>query len=324
MSVAEIEAAVRTAWADTLGVPAGDTGWEEAGGDSLATLHFVYRLEGLLDRQLSFDLFLPELTPAELAAAIAAEPAEQGDDRPTMFLFPGVYGDEPALAAFRAAVAKTARFSLIEPVGFEQPTRVLLDVPATAVVLADEVERRQPEGPVMVGGYSFGGGVAYAVASELTARGRSVALTVVLDGALGEAMGVPGDRVDFRHRVRHQLGRVLGRLAGWSKARVLAFRLTDRAMPQRSLYLRRRLTRIYRTEARHRWRPAPTCGRVLLVMSEEYANRSGPVWRSLCPRARAIVLPAHHNAIFRGASLPLLCDAFESAVAEAIAPAPAC
>lgn len=320
MSPAEIEALVRGAWQDTLGMPPGEAGWEEAGGDSLATLHLVYRLESLLDRQLSFDLFQPDMTPAAMAAALAADDAGDAGGLPTVFLFPGVYGDGPSLALFRHELAGRVRFVLVEPPGFATSTRVLLDIDATAELLAVEVERRQPAGPLLLAGYSFGGSVAFAAAGALRRRGREVALTAVFDGALGATAGQAPTPLRFRHQVRHQLGRVLGRLAGWPAARVRAIAFADRHAPGRSLTWKRRLIRIYRSEARHRWNPRPLDMPVLLVLSTEFVDVSGPLWRRLCPDAVEVVLPAEHVDIFRGEALAMLCAAFETAITTACAP----
>ena len=45
----------------------------------------------------------------------------------------------------------------------------------------EEIRRFQPEGPYYLGGYSFGGSVAFEMAQQLTRRGENVALLVILD-----------------------------------------------------------------------------------------------------------------------------------------------
>ena len=52
--------------------------------------------------------------------------------------------------------------------------------------LADEVERAQPSGTVSVGGWSFGGLVAFELARELRARKRTVSRLVLIDWVVSD------------------------------------------------------------------------------------------------------------------------------------------
>ena len=45
----------------------------------------------------------------------------------------------------------------------------------------EEIRRFQPEGPYFLGGYSFGGSVAFEMAQQLARRGQNVALLAILD-----------------------------------------------------------------------------------------------------------------------------------------------
>lgn len=55
-----------------------------------------------------------------------------------------------------------------------------------ATQLADEVERVQPEGPLQLGGWSFGGLVAFELVSQLLARKRKVVALVLLDWVVSD------------------------------------------------------------------------------------------------------------------------------------------
>ncbi|BCJ51556.1 hypothetical protein Asp14428_30310 [Actinoplanes sp. NBRC 14428] len=70
-------------------------------------------------------------------------------------------------------------------VGLQSPLLSGADLPPTLTELAarhaDAVQQYQPTGPIRLLGWSFGGALALCVAAELTARGRTVAFTGMLD-----------------------------------------------------------------------------------------------------------------------------------------------
>jgi thioesterase domain-containing protein len=51
----------------------------------------------------------------------------------------------------------------------------------------DEVEKIQPAGPYLLGGFSFGGFVAYEMARQFTCRGKEVTLVALLDTRASKA-----------------------------------------------------------------------------------------------------------------------------------------
>jgi non-ribosomal peptide synthase protein (TIGR01720 family) len=88
------------------------------------------------------------------------------------------YGDDPAFVFA----------DLAESLGAEQPFYGLWipdDEPFSFALLAArhvaEIQRVQPAGPYVVGGYSFGGVVAFEIARQLRARKEEVALLVLLE-----------------------------------------------------------------------------------------------------------------------------------------------
>jgi len=55
------------------------------------------------------------------------------------------------------------------------------EVTDLATHFADEIEKLCPEGPIQVGGWSFGGCVAYEIVLQLISRGRTVSRLVLID-----------------------------------------------------------------------------------------------------------------------------------------------
>jgi len=72
------------------------------------------------------------------------------------------------------------------------------------------IRKRQPRGPYLLGGPSFGGNIAYEMACSLTAAGETVALLALFD-AFGP--GYPR-REPLQTRVRQKLSRLTKRLTG--------------------------------------------------------------------------------------------------------------
>src|SRR5262249_13556918 len=99
---ASARAAVARAWQQTLDrapfLPARP--FEEAGGDSLRLLQFVFRLEQQCGRPLPLEAFSGTTRPSDFAPALdrLLDEARSGAGRsPTLFLLPGMGGDEPRL-----------------------------------------------------------------------------------------------------------------------------------------------------------------------------------------------------------------------------------
>jgi hypothetical protein len=151
--------------------------WSEAGVDSLKSLHFLLHLEALLERPLSFDLFARELTLGEVIRRVAEVSASDEDALPegrTIFLSPGIFGDEPILADFRHSLRSRLNCRLLDLPQLDQSPAVLSDIRATAALSVKYIEAQQPDGPVIIGGYSYGALVAYQTAVDLLERGRTI------------------------------------------------------------------------------------------------------------------------------------------------------
>ncbi len=179
--------AVQHGWRAVLGRRAldRDLSFEAAGGDSLKMLQFVLWLETLLDRRLPLDLFTSDMHIRDAVVAIEHAPRKQdqseGDERPTVFLFPGLGGDEPRLAQFRAALQDRIRFVVITYLDWADMVRRGRRFDALVEVAVSQITAAQPGGRLLLAGYSFGGDVAFAAARRLVTLGRSVSFLGILD-----------------------------------------------------------------------------------------------------------------------------------------------
>jgi len=209
----EAELRIATLWEELLRRPVGVTDdFFDLGGHSLLAVTLVARLKAQMGIEISVDELMRRSTVEALASgAPAAQGAPErtarfmrfnrGGARPPLVLFPGIFG---AVLSFK---------DLPRALGAEQPLFVALtlDLAATesaehatieriAGLYEDELLRLVPDGPIIVGGFSFGATVAFELFHRLSRRGRSVPLLVSLDGA---APGHPAFVSPLRRVVAH-------------------------------------------------------------------------------------------------------------------------
>jgi oxalate---CoA ligase len=159
----------------------------DLGGDSLSAVQLMAHIDMVFGRHLSLTAFLQEPTIEQLARAISDEKPDrawsslaaiQPHGSRTPFFW--VHGD--ATNAFLATY-----------LGIEQPLYALdhqsqdgqraryTTVETIAAHYLEEVRSVQSAGPYVLGGFSFGGTLAFEMAQQLRARGDAVDLLVMLD-----------------------------------------------------------------------------------------------------------------------------------------------
>ncbi|CAN5181195.1 hypothetical protein BH10PSE17_BH10PSE17_06230 [soil metagenome] len=315
MEQAAIYALVQKVWSEVLSVPCDvSQSWEEAGADSLCTLHLLLGLEKALGRKLSYDQFDPQMTAAELAEALYASngttssPTVVNDEVATIFLFTGIFGDEPMLAEFRRSFGDRIRFQTIEPPDLDNPTALLTDLVATAALGIAEIQRVAPAGDLFLAGYSFGGAAAFQAAQVLRASGRRIAWVGIFDAPV-----VP-DAAKWRERYRGWSSAILHLLGASQAGRRLLMIALERFRPDWIERVQRSLVWRFRLSALQRWRPGVFEVPALLALSEEFSARTATRWRELCPGIEVVRLPTTHRDLLRRSSLDIIAPMVEAAV----------
>ena len=343
--------AVQSAWTATLpSTPfAMDKSWSDIGVDSLKALEFVLRLERALGVRISFDAMTAECTARDLIRLLA----DDDGTRPrlarqqSMFLIPGILGDEPMLAKFRRALSKDVAFETLELPDIDTSTGILRSVAATAALLVDRVFAIQPEGDIFLAGFSFGGLVAQDMAKQLETRQRTVRFLAVLDGPMGStatvralltgalsqtAYDVAGIRralepqqelaaakprtwTEFRASFDRPIFAALVRLGLWEMARRFLLRASSRHDLMWLNDRRRRLLFTVRGWAVLRWRPAASATLTLLVASNDNLG-SVEAWQSICPRLRVAKVGTEHGQLFDPETLAVVRPAFLQHLAD--------
>lgn len=185
----EVAWAVARAWRRSFGRRSllADEAFDAAGGDSLKLIRLIYDIEQRLGNFtfLPLDLFAVGMRPSEMAAAIeqvgCTSESGTADRGQPLFLLPGLNGDEPLLALFRADLTPQQRCVTLHYPEWRELVRAGYSLDDLAEGLARQIAAVAGPEPVRLAGYSFGGNVAAAVAMRLRERGLQVGFLGLID-----------------------------------------------------------------------------------------------------------------------------------------------
>lgn len=286
-------------WTEVIGAntrPVGsDDDFFALGGDSLLAADLMVQLSQTLGEPIPLETLLSAPTISRMAANLAARRAEKSNasrragtgpadphamvvalrgvgSKTPMFLLPGSGGhvlgfyelvrlSDPDRPFFGLQFPDPAPGRMIPPTVEEMAARFLPEILAV-----------EPAGPYLLGGYSFGGLVAFELARQLEAKGRKVGLVAMID-AWGR---------DYPRKVSMPL-RVLdhfraiarcpsGTRVAYVRERV-AKRLSRQAEP-RGAALSKPFENINRL-ARLNYRPEPYSGRLVVFRAAERPDWPG-------------------------------------------------
>ena len=202
----EIEAKLVSLWEELLGVQGigTDQDFFEIGGHSLLAVRMLYGVERTFGKRLPTSMLFESATIQELASWLRKEgwkpswssivSVRTGGYKQPFFCVHGVGGN---VIGFRALVNyfdPERPFYALQPQGLDGKQNCLSTVEEMAGHFISEVRRVHPKGPYYLGGYSFGGVVAYEMARQLSAMGDTVGLLALLDTY---ATNMKGDVASF-------------------------------------------------------------------------------------------------------------------------------
>jgi FkbH-like protein len=184
----------------------------ELGGHSLLAVRLFAELEKLTGRKLPLVTLFQAPTVEELARLVGGSqggrarsvlvPVQPKGTRPPLFLVHGAGGD--VLWGY-ANLAKHMHSD--QPIyGIKSRGQIGLDeydhIEDMARFYLQEVRSLQPHGPYFLGGYCFGGNVAYEMARQLHAQGERVAQLLLIDASPSNAgyERIPWWRPTFQYR----------------------------------------------------------------------------------------------------------------------------
>jgi amino acid adenylation domain-containing protein len=187
-----LEAQMVRLWETVLGIrPVGvRDDFFALGGDSLLAARLFAQIHKVFGRDLPAASLLEAPTverlvqllerPAEADAEASLVPLQPHGARPPFFCVHAIVGDALGFADLARHLGPDQPFYGLRARRSEDHRRPA-SLEALAARYLDEIRAFQPHGPYFLGGFSFGGTVAFEMARQLRAQGEAVGLLAVLD-----------------------------------------------------------------------------------------------------------------------------------------------
>jgi acetoacetyl-CoA synthetase len=203
-------------WRDLFGLAevAPQDNFFDLGGSSLMAVRLFAEIYRLTGQDLPLSLLLQAPTLGQLEAALRETGAMEsrqlvllspGEGRP-FFLIPGLGGAALEFRPMLSQMRSTRPVYGIQARGLEPDKDPHATIPEMARDYIVQMRDLQPEGPYSVGGYSFGGLVAFEMAQQLKRAGQQVDPVLLIDTTV-HARFLPW-RQWLRYRIRRPVADV--------------------------------------------------------------------------------------------------------------------
>lgn len=284
----------------------------DLGGHSLLAVSLMARIQHQFDKQLSLATLFQGATIEQLAQSIRSTtpidpfsatlmPLQQGDNshRPLFFVHPGGGTVLSYLELARHLNPAQPVYGL-ESLDLDRSQRLHTNVEEMAAYYIQVMKTLQADGPYQIGGWSFGGLVAFEIAQQLRSQGDEVATVVLLDTSpftefeeLNEA-----DDVDF---IAELLARKNGAILGLP--------------PELDLVQAQRLLQVFRGHilAANDYQPQSYSGTVDLFLAEagiaSDSLESIAAWQKLVPQGVNFHwIPGDHHTMVTKPNVAILAE----------------
>ncbi|MEI2580369.1 amino acid adenylation domain-containing protein [Scytonema sp. PRP1] len=201
-----VEQKLAQIWAEVLKVyPVGiKDNFFDIGGHSLLAVQLMARIEQQFKKNLPLAALFQNSTIEQLAT-ILRQPIDalnwspivpiqpNGSKRP-FFCVPGTGGNTIYLYNLAHHLGKEQPFYGLQSLGVDGESKPHTRIEDMAAYYIEAIHSIQPSGPYLLGGHSFGGMVAFEMATQLHERGYEVALLALLDS---RAPGYRTNELDF-------------------------------------------------------------------------------------------------------------------------------
>ena len=274
-----LEQAVAAVWSQSLGITdiAPDTDFFALGGDSLLATQVAARLRTQLQVDLDTHSLLQAPTIARLATLIATY-RTQPETRPRLpELVVELQAGDPARKPlvllhpvgghvyFYRQLVRQLDPQLpvygIRAQGVEGEAEPLTTVAEMARVYTAALQALQPHGPYFLGGASFGGTLAYAMAQHLLAQGETVAFLALIDtpsqGNMPEPLEETVDILFYMLKVGQAAALAPETLRAMAEAEQLAFFLQQNNSAFATVDELKIMLKLFKTNERAMWNYVP-------------------------------------------------------------------
>jgi amino acid adenylation domain-containing protein len=274
----EIEAKLVSLWEELLGVQGigTDQDFFEIGGHSLLAVRMLYGVERTFGKRLPTSMLFESATIQKLASWLRTEgwtpswssivPVRTSGYKRPFFCVHGVGGNVIGFRGLANYFDPERPFYALQPQGLDGKQNCLSTVEEMAEHFISEVRRLQPKGPYYLGGFSFGGVVAYEMARQLSSMGDTVGLLALLDTY---ATNLEGGMASFFRALLSARRKELARTVIASVRRTLTRKLNRVRLPEH-------IRRVHQAcdAAANRYALRPYSGKVTLFRAVETSLRS--------------------------------------------------
>lgn len=160
------------------------------GSAGLLALRARSGMERRLGREIPLPLLVKYPTIRKLAAFLAEArdlewplvvKLQEGPEDRNFFLFPPLDGNSIWYRPLAAELGNCCTVWGLEIPGLDKRQRPIFSMPELASRFVGEIRSNQAKGPYFLGGYSFGGLLAFEAAIQLEAEGEEIAILAMLD-----------------------------------------------------------------------------------------------------------------------------------------------
>ena len=180
----------------------------DLGGNSLLAVRLVEQIHKQFERELPLSSLFLNSTIESLASSlspgkdslpwsplVAIQPA---GSNPPFFCVHPIFGVVFPYYELAHQLGKNQPFYGLQPMGLDGESSPLTRIEDMAAYYIEALRTVQPRGPYFLGGWSFGGLVAFEMAQQLQASGHEVALLALLDTAAPVSGNQPSVGDSFR------------------------------------------------------------------------------------------------------------------------------
>ncbi|MDJ0903585.1 MAG: amino acid adenylation domain-containing protein [Xenococcus sp. MO_188.B8] len=216
----------------------------------------------------------------------------------------------------------------IQPQGLDGKTPVITTVEEMATAYLQEIQKIQPEGPYFLGGYSFGGKLAFEMARQLQQQGQEVAFLALIDcyNNLGSQRLPLSQRLkihlDNLRQGKHQyLAKKMIAWSSWlnynlkSKSQKMAFQIVKKIGLPLPLTLLNRYIEENNLQANKNYQPRFYPGKITLFQATEWLAGEGYEidellgWQELSgEKVEIYEVPGDHISIFEQPQVKILAE----------------
>jgi len=222
----DLELQLTKIWEKILGVqPIGvKDNFFDLGGYSLLVVRLLTEVKRVFGKNLSISTFFDAPTIRQQATLLRQQDGSApwrslvmirpGSTKPPLFCIHAAWGTVLFYQKLARYLEPDQPFYALQARGVDSKQVPHTSISEMAAHYIEEIQTVQPEGPYFIGGYSFGGLVAFEIARQLHAQGQEIALLALIDIAAPgyhkpTSISDDGQPSTFRDRILFHLRKLL-------------------------------------------------------------------------------------------------------------------